>query len=132
MVSDLLSAGEVVGIEIREHRLGGGRLLAPAHAFATDQRIIIIRSDVFGISKSIKMLRYEHITEVKIERGMTFCRLHFSLIGEQQESQENVKWITGIHYKDALMLMQFINKIHAKPIEERLKRNVVAHNMPLR
>ncbi len=131
ILDDLLAEGEEVGMEIREHRLGGGRILAPAHAFATDRRIIIVRCDIFGMSHSVKMIRYEHITEVKMERGMGYCRLHFSLIGEQQESQENIKWITGIYYKDAIMLIQFINGVHAKSYSKIKSSGSAPHIMPL-
>lgn len=117
-IRELLADGESVGIEIRESRLGGGRLLAPAHVFATEHRIIIVRRDALGIRNSIKIIRYEHITEIKIERGMSFCRLHFSLIGEQAESAEDMKWVSGLYYHDALKLIQFINRRHFKPVAE--------------
>ncbi len=132
-IRELLAEGETVGIEISESRLGGGRLLAPAHAFATDQRILIIRRDAFGLKNSIKIIHYEHITEIKMERGMSFCRLHFSLIGEQMDSTEDAKWISGLYYPDALRLIQFINKRHMKPVAEHKKRkepNLEAQLLP--
>jgi len=133
VIRELLSDGEVVGVEIREHRLGGGRLFAPAHAFATDQRIIIVRRDVLGLRNSVKILRYEHITEIKMERGMSFCRLHFSLIGEQIEKEEDLKWITGLYYQDALRIIQFINRIRAKPVEEsKIGKSVMQTLPPMR
>ncbi len=116
IIKELLAEGESVGIEISESRLGGGRIFAPAHAFATEQRIIIVRNDFLGFKNSVKIIRYEHITEIKMERGMGYCRLHFSLIGEQVESAEDMKWISGLRYSDALSLIQFVNKRHFKPV----------------
>ena len=121
-IRELLADGESVGIEIAESRIGGGGFLAPAHAFATEQRIIIVRRDLLAFKNSVKILKYEHITEIKMERGVRFCRLHFSLVGEQAESSEDLKWISGLYYADALKLIQFVNKRSTKPVAVAEKR----------
>ena len=117
ILKELLAKNEQVGVEIREHKLGGGRLFEPAHVYATNQRLIIIRRYLLGISQSMKIIKYNHITEVRVERGMRYCRIHFSLIGEQQEKSENLKWVNGLKYGEALKLIQYINKIQELPVE---------------
>ena len=117
ILKELLAKNEQVGVEIREHKLGGGRLLEPAHVYATNQRLIIIRRYILGINQSMKIIKYNHITEVRVERGMRYCRIHFSLIGEQQEKSENLKWVNGLKSDEALKLIQYINKIQELPVE---------------
>lgn len=102
-------------LEVVEHRIGGWRIFEPAHAYATNKRIIIVRRHLLGIHRSLKTIGYEHITEVIVEKGIIFCKVHFSLIGESVETAEGIKWISGLSYKDALDLVRFVNKTKEKP-----------------
>lgn len=117
ILRDVLTSNEKVYLELVESRLGGARMLAPAHAYATDQGVVVIRRYPGGVRRSIKIMKYNHITEIRVERGIIFCKIHFSLIGEQAEREENLKWIVGLWYKKALELVRFINKIHEKPVQ---------------
>lgn len=118
ILRELLSPSEVPSVEIVERRLGGAKLFGTAHAYATNKRIIIIRRYIFGVHKSLKIIKYSDITEIKIERGLVFCRLHFTLHGEQPDSEDSHKWFMGVKYKEALEIIQHINKIEEKPIAE--------------
>lgn len=116
MVKDMLTEGETVQLEVTEHRLGGARFLEPAHAFATSRQIIIVRMGVFGLHKDYKIIRYESITEVKLERGLMFARVHFSLQGEQEaEPNGGMKWLVGLKYSDALSLLHLVNNMEENP-----------------
>jgi len=114
VLRDLLGSDERVGVEVAERRLGGARPLGPAHAYATNKRIIIIRNYRLWIHKTIKILKYDNITETRLERGALFCKLHFSLIGEQAEREENLKWLVGLRYKDALGLIEYVHMMEKK------------------
>ncbi len=118
ILKDLLGADEKVVLEVVEHRLGGGRWIGPVHAYATNKRIIMIRRHIVGIHKTVKMIRYDHITEVRVERGIIFGRIHFSLIGEHEEREGNLKWLVGLTYKDSVALVNLANKMQ----EERKAR----------
>ncbi len=100
---------ETPKIEIVEHRLGGGKLLAPAHIYATDSRIIIIRNSIIGNYRKIKMINYDKITEVKLDRGFYFCRLHFGIQGEEMEIDESKTWVYGLNYNEAMNFVRFVN-----------------------
>lgn len=118
MVRDMLSSDETVELEVVEHRLGGAKLFDPAHAFATNHQIIIVRRSPFGFRKDYKIIRYESITEVKLERGIMFARVHFSLQGEQEaEPNGGMKWLVGLKPSDALNLLHFVNKMEENPVQ---------------
>jgi len=118
MVKDMLGDGETVELETVEHRLGGARFFDPAHVFATNRGIMIIRSGAFGLHRNYKIIRYESITEVKLDRGPMFCKVHFSLQGEQENDTDKQKWLVGIKYKDALDLIHLVNRMEQKPVQE--------------
>jgi hypothetical protein len=119
MVKDLMGSDEKVELEVVEHRLGGARFFDPAHAFATTNQIIIVRRGPLGIHRDYKIIRYESITQVKIERGPIFCKLHFNLLGEQESDDLNeMKWLVGLKYKDALALIHIVNSMEEKPVQE--------------
>lgn len=90
-------------------------LLAPAHVYATDGRIIIIRESVLGHYRKIKMIKYENITEVKLERAWVYCKLHFGLQGELPEADPRKAWLYGLDYNDAMSLIRFMNSLNIKP-----------------
>ena len=117
ILRELLLKDEKVGMTIHERKLGGGRFFEPAYVFATNHRLIIIRRYLLGIHNSIKIIKYNHITEIKVERGIWYCKLHFSLIGEQAETAEQLKWVDGLTSGDALALVEYINKIQETPVD---------------
>ncbi len=108
-----MQCAEQVGLEIVEHRLGGARWLWPVHAYATDRRIIMIRCHLLR-RHTIKMMRYDHITEVEIEKGILFCQIHLSLIGEHADHLEAPKWLVDISHRNAVAFALFINSIQEK------------------
>ena len=116
ILKELLEPSEVVGVELVERRLGGAKWLGTAHAYATDHRIIIIRRYVLGLHKSLKIIKYADITEVKVERGLLYCRIHFALVGETEEYGQSKKWFLGIKYKEALEIIRYIDRMQAKPV----------------
>ena len=118
LLNSVLEDDEKVGIEITERRLGGARLLEPAHVFATNKRIIIIRRGIFGFHQDFKIINYSSITSVSLENGIMFSRMHFTLQGEGDDTSDK-KWIVGLHYQDALNLMKFVNKLEEKPLAEK-------------
>jgi hypothetical protein len=118
MVKDLLGQGETVELETVEHRLGGAKFLDPAHVFATNYGIIIVKRNILGFHSDYKIIRYESITDVKVARGPLFCRIHFNLLGEQADPEGTMKWLVGIPYKDALDLIHLVSKMEQKPVHE--------------
>ena len=113
ILKELLDENEKAGVEVIERRLGGAKWFGVAHAYATNYRIIVIRRYIFGIRKSLKIIKYVDIAEVNVERGIMFCKVHFALVGEHEEPR---KWMVGLKYQEALELMKFINKMSVKPI----------------
>jgi hypothetical protein len=116
ILKELLEENEKVGVEVVERRLGGAKWFGVAHAYATNGRIIIVRRYVFGLRKSLKIIKFPDITEVNIDRGILFCRVHFALVGEHPESEADRKWLLGLKYKEALEIVRFVDKMGAKPI----------------
>ena len=115
VLKGLLEADEHVNIEIVEHRLGGARWLWPVHAYATNNRIIMIRRHLIR-SHTIRILKYVHITEIVVEGGIFFSKIHLSLVGEQPDSKEHQKWMVGITSKDAAAFIKSINSVQEKPV----------------
>jgi hypothetical protein len=114
ILRELLEENEKPGVEVVERRLGGAKLFGVAHAYATNSRIIIIRRYVLGLRKSLKILKYKDIADVNIERGIMFCKVHFALIGEHQESEDSRKWLVGLKYPEVLEMVKFVNRMGAK------------------
>ncbi|MDE1865153.1 MAG: PH domain-containing protein [Candidatus Micrarchaeota archaeon] len=114
MLMELLEGNEKPGMEVAETRLGGGKWFGVAHAYATNSRIIIIRIYTLGVRTSLKMINYKDITEVKVERGLRYCRIHFALQGEAHETDENAKWFNGLRYNEAVELLKFMNRMGAR------------------
>ncbi|MDE1874295.1 MAG: PH domain-containing protein [Candidatus Micrarchaeota archaeon] len=117
ILESLLTQNESVMVHVAERRLGGARLLEPAHAFATNKRIIIIRRGVLGFHHDFKIISYSNITEIILEHGIRYSRVHFTLQGEAA-SEEQKKWLIGLDYKEALELIKFVNSIIEKPVQE--------------
>ena len=115
VMKELLEGNETPGVEMVERRRGGAKWLGIAHAYATNHRIIIVRIYPLGLRTSIKIIRYRDITEVKVERGLFFCKIHFALQGESQEADDAKKWFMGLRYHEAVELIKFINRMGAKP-----------------
>ncbi len=114
VMKELLEGSETPGVEMVERRRGGAKWLGIAHAYATNQRIIIVRVYPLGLRTSIKIIRYRDITEVKVERGLFYCKIHFALQGEGQEGDSSKKWFLGLRYPEAVELIKFINRMGAK------------------
>jgi hypothetical protein len=114
MLKELLENDEKPRMELVERRLGGGKWFGVAHAYATNNRIIIIRIYTLGFRTSLKILNYKDITEVKVERGIFYCKIHFALQGEAHESDENAKWFNGVEYHEAIKLLKFMNQMGAR------------------
>jgi hypothetical protein len=123
ILTTLLTNNEKVGIEVVEHRLGGARFFEPAHAFATDYRVIVIRGGIFRFQEDFKIIDYQNITEIKVTRDFLFgfSKVHFSLQGESEE--DSLKWLVGIKYSDAVNLVKFVNEMKQKPYEPKPPSN---------
>lgn len=116
LMKELLEGNEQPGLEIVERRRGGAKWFGIAHAYATNSRIIIVRVYPFGFRTSIKIIKYKDIIEVKVERGLYYCRIHFALQGESQDKDDDSKkWFLGLKYHEAVELIKFINRMGAKP-----------------
>ena len=116
VMKELLEGKEVPGVEMTERRRGGAKWFGIAHAFATNYRIIIVRIYPFGFRTSIKIIRYRDIVEVKLERGMFYCKIHFAMQGEGTEiGNAERKWFYGLKYSEAVELIKFINRMGARP-----------------
>jgi hypothetical protein len=111
VMEELLEGAELPGVEMVERRRGGAKWFGIAHAFATNHRIIIVRIYPFGLRTSIKIIRYRDIIEVKVERGLFYCKIHFALQGEGPEADESKKWFLGLRYGEAVELIKFINRM---------------------
>lgn len=109
----LLESGETVKYHLVERRLGGARMLEPSNVFATDRRIIIIRGGILRVHQDFKIIGYDNITEIILENGIFFSRLHFTLQGESADPS-NKKWLVGLNYKEALELVKFVNAMISK------------------
>jgi hypothetical protein len=119
VLATLIGANEKVEIEAIEHRLGGARFFEPAHAFATSYRMIIIRGGIFKFQQGFKIISYQNITEIKVERDFLFgfSKVHFSLQGETLEDSK--KWLVGIKYAEAVNLVRFVNEMKQKPFDRK-------------
>ncbi len=115
VMKELLEGSEAPGMEIVERRRGGAKWFGIAHAYATNHRIIIIRIYPFGFRTSLKIIKYKDIIEVKVERGLFYCKIHFALQGEGQEADDSKKWFLGLRYNEAVDLIKFINRMGVKP-----------------
>ena len=85
-------------------------MFEPANVFATDRRIIIIRGGILRVHQDFKIISYGNITEIVLEHGFVFSKLHFTLQGEPSDPEEK-KWLVGLRYEEALDLVRFVNKI---------------------
>ncbi len=117
ILQSLLTQGESVGVHIVERRLGGARILEPAHAFATNKRIIIIRRGIFSFHQDFKIINYSNITEIILEHGIRYSKLHFTLQGEASNTAEK-KWLVGLEYREALELVKYVNSMEEKPVQD--------------
>lgn len=115
VMKELLEGEESPGVEMVERRLGGAKWFGIAHAYATNHRIIIVRIYPLGLRTSIKIIKYKDIIEVKVERGVYYCKIHFALQGEGQENDDSKKWFLGLKYGEAVELIKFINRMGVKP-----------------
>ena len=106
ILKDLLVNGETVGLEVVERRLGGARILWPVHAYATSKRVVFIRKHLMG-AHTVKMVQYEDITEVMINRSLLFSKIHLAVIGEKSESKN--AWMIGIGHEDAIAFIRYVN-----------------------
>lgn len=111
VMKELLEGNETPGVEMVERRRGGAKWLGKAHAYATNHRIIIVRVYPFGFRTSIKIIRYKDIVEVKVERGLYYCKIHFALQGDDNTSDATRKWFLGLKYHEAVELIKFINRM---------------------
>lgn len=111
LLSNLLAEGESVGVEVKERKYGFGYLSGEAHVYATSSRLIIVKRQPVSFHNAIKIIRYEDIADVQLERGPLFASVHFDLLGEQTlESRGGVKWIDGLLYAEAVQLVNYVNK----------------------
>ncbi len=115
VLQTVLAPDEKVGVEIFEHKLGGAQFLSPAHVYATDRRIIIIRDSAVKNYRKIKIINYNRITEVKLDRGFHYCKLHFGIQGEEVEKDESKTWVYGINYEEGMNFIRYINQFDVKP-----------------
>jgi hypothetical protein len=114
VMKELLEGSEAPGLELIERRRGGAKWFGIAHAYATNHRIIIVRMYPFRLRTSLKIIKYKDIVEVKVERGLFYCKIHFALQGEGPELDDGKKWFLGIKYKEAVELIKFINLMGVK------------------
>ncbi len=120
ILQDFLPQNEKPEVEIVEHALGGGRILAPAHIYATQSEIIIIRAHRIGLYRKVKVIKYNTMTGIILNRGIRFYRLHFGVIGEENAHEdENVPgnrkvWVYGLAHKEVMVLVHFLSGINGK------------------
>jgi hypothetical protein len=114
ILKELLEGNEKASVEVVERRLGGAKLFGVAHAYATNGRIIIVRRYIFGLRRSLKIINFSDITEVNIDRGILFCKVHFALVGEYPKNESERKWLLGLKYGEALEIVKFVNRMGAK------------------
>jgi hypothetical protein len=116
VMKELLEGKETASVELIERRRGGAKWFGKAHAYATNHRIIIVRIYPFGFRTSLKIIKYKDIIEVKVERGLYYCKIHFALQGESQDREDDgKKWFLGLKYHEAVELIKFINLMGVKP-----------------
>lgn len=114
VMEELLEGKELPSVELVERRRGGAKWFGIAHAYATNHRVIIVRIYPLGLRTSIKIIKYKDIIEVKLERGLFYCRIHFALQGEGPEEDDSKKWFLGLKYSEAVELIKFINRMGVK------------------
>jgi hypothetical protein len=93
-----------------ERRLGGARFLWPVHGYATNKRVVFIRKKFMG-AHTVKMLQYEDITEVMIDKRIFFTRIHLTVVGEKQDSGNQKAWLQGIKNNDAIEFVRYVNSM---------------------
>jgi hypothetical protein len=117
ILDNVLTESEAVRAHMAEHRLGGANLVAPLHAFATDERMIIVRGGFAPPIQGFKIINYRNITKITLERGWLYCRIHFSLEGENSGKDEK-EWLVGLDYKEAVEFVRFVNSKIGKHARE--------------
>lgn len=131
ILDSLMVPGETIGAQVVESRFGGAKLLEPAHVFATNKRILIIRQGFMHAYQDFKIINYNNITEIILENRMMFSRMHFTLQGETAIPGEK-KWLVGLNYKDALALVRFVNSMLGKPAETGVRGPILPERNPPR
>ncbi len=115
-LSEMLEPGEKVVMEVVERRLGGAPLFGVAHTYITSSRILIIRRYFLNLHHSIKIIKYSEISDLQVECGLLFCKLHFAIKGEPsiENDEGGHKWLRGLLYKEAIRLINHVSKTETK------------------
>ena len=109
-VKDILNPGEKVEVAIREHRLFSPKPFAVATLYCTNERIIIMRRHILGLSMTYKILHYNNISHITVERGVKFSKMHLGVSGEAPEAGEDWKrWVWGLDQHEVNLVASFMD-----------------------
>ncbi len=112
----ILWADEVVGITVRQRRVGpGGAMTTPTSVIGTDKRLIILNRATLGLRQDYEAIPYRQITSVRFEHGIISSSVFIRVEGYSTDQgllkkgdQEGE--IDGLHNADAQALADFINR----------------------
>jgi hypothetical protein len=116
LLEEMLAPDEKVIMEVVERRIGGAPFFGVAHTYITNDRILIIRRYFMNVHHSIKVIKYSEISDLQIECGLVFCKIHFAIKGEPttENDEGGHKWLRGLWYKEAIRLINHVNKVDVK------------------
>ncbi len=112
----LLWAEERVEMTIRQGRFRpGGSLLTPTSFVGTNHRLIIIDRETMGLRTNFEVIDYDHITSVKVERGIMSSSIVVRVegiashtLGTADSREEGV--IDGVPRRKAEEFVDYLNK----------------------
>ncbi len=112
----LLWASEKVEMTVKQGRFRpGGSLLTPTSFVGTNHRLIIIDRESAGLRTNFEVIDYDHITSVKVERGILSASivvrvegLSSHTIGTEDSREEGV--IDGVPRRKAEEFVDYLNK----------------------
>ena len=109
-IRDILNPDERVEAAITEHRLASPKPFATATIYCTNERIIIVRRHFLGMGRSYKILHYNSISHITVERGMRYSKIHLGISGEAPESGEEWKrWVWGLDQREVNQIAGFMD-----------------------
>jgi hypothetical protein len=115
-VKNQLMQGEVVGITVKQRRVGpGASAITPTSVIATNMRVIIVNKTTLGFRKDFEAIPYKQIASVRLEKGIISSTVFIRVQGFDRDKglltngkQEGE--IDGLRNSDAIALNDYINK----------------------
>lgn len=114
-VADMLDPDEAVVMSTRQGRVTGVRVVTPAAIFVTERRVILRKPKRIGLGEDIEKYRYDDITNVRFEKGITSSKILLDFPGgvstfKGKDDYYEKGSIGGLSKKDAKQICQYIHQ----------------------